>query len=229
MPTLAKNPGKLYIVATPIGNYQDITLRALEILKSVDGVVCEEFREGSILLKKLGIEQKELISLNEHNEKDRSLELITILWQGKSLALISDCGTPVFSDPGSNLIAQVVEAGIPVIPIPGPSSLMAALSILDSPLERFVFAGFLPRDPENRVRELTRLKAMNLPLILMDTPYRLQSLLADVQKVFGVGQRITLAANLTLPNERILRGTVKEIRSLVEGQKAEFILILHRG
>ncbi len=228
MPAIAKNPGLLYVVATPIGNYQDITLRALEIIRNVSAIVCEEQREGSILMKKLGIEPVELITLNEHNEKTRTPEIITRLWQGQNLALISDCGTPVFADPGSSLIAQVIQAGIRVVPIPGPSSLMAALSILDTRLDKFLFAGFLPREATQRIRELEKLREVRLPLILMDTPYRMQTLLADILKVFGQGQAVTLATNLTLPTEKVFRGRVKDIIDETRGNKAEFILILHR-
>jgi len=226
-PNISSNPGTLFIVATPIGNYKDITLRALEILNSVDAVVCEEQREGSILLKKVGITGKELLTLNEHNERSRIDELITRLWQGQSLALVSDCGTPLFADPGSSLVMRVIEAGIKVIPIPGPSSLMAALSILGKNLEQFYFAGFLPRQPEARIKALTRLRENRTPLVLMDTPYRLQTLLEDVRKVFGAGQPVTLAADLTLPGERIFRGRVKDIIGEVNKLKAEFILIIH--
>lgn len=228
MPTISKEPGVLYIVATPIGNYRDITLRALDTLKSVQAVICEEFREGSTLMKKLGIEPVELITLNEHNEKERTPEVVTRLWQGDSLALVSDCGTPVFSDPGSSLIEQVIFSGIRVIPIPGPSSLMAALSVMDRKPEQFYFVGFLPREGEKRLRELARLKEYRVPIILMDTPYRLQALLADIKKAFGAGQRAILATNLTLPSERIYRGQIKEILDQVNGLKAEFILILQR-
>lgn len=228
MPAIVKNPGLLYVIATPIGNYQDITLRAVEVLRSVNSVVCEEIREGSTLMKKLGIGPVELISLNEHNEKEKAPELITRLWQGQSLALISDCGTPGFSDPGSKLIAQAVQAGIKVVPVPGVSSLMAALSILDYHLEQFFFAGFLPRDPRERTRELIRLRDTRYPIILMDTPYRLNSLLTDIEKTFGPRQLCTLATNLTLPDEKIYRGSVKQILAEVAGRKAEFILILPR-
>jgi len=228
MPQIAEKPGVLYVVATPIGNIEDITLRALKVLAMVDAVVCEELREGSSLLKKLGITGCELVTLNEHNEKSRIPELISRLWQGQSLALISDCGTPVFADPGSKLLSEVVQAGIKTIPVPGPSSLMAALSILDLHLDRFVFAGFLPRQSELRTRELKRLRDMRLPVVLMDTPYRLQTLLTEVQKVFGPGQSATLASNLTLPSEHIYRGRIKEILNEVQGVKAEFILVLYK-
>lgn len=228
MPEIKNNPGALYIVATPIGNLRDITLRAMDVLQKVDGIICEEQREGSTLLKRLGIQYQELITLNEHNEMTRISELIQRSWQGESFALISDCGTPVFADPGAALIEQAVQAGIQIIPIPGPSSLMAALSILDFKLDRFIFAGFLPRQPAERKGQLTHLRALRFPLVLMDTPYRLQSLLDEIASLFGSGQAITLACDLTLPTEKVYRGTVKEILSKIKGRKAEFILIIHR-
>lgn len=218
--------GKLYIVATPIGNKGDITLRAIETLRSVDGVICEELREGSILLKQLDITPKELIDLNEHNEAEKAMDLVIQMTQGKSYALISDGGTPVFSDPGHYLVRQAREFGIPVTPVPGASSLMAALSVLDFKLEKFVFGGFLSRDPAQRRQELTRLRALRMPVVLMDTPYRLNALLTDVVKVFGKGQRVTLALNVTQPGEEILRGSAGELLKRLGKRKAEFFLIL---
>jgi len=220
--------GKLFVIATPIGNLQDITLRALEIIKSASAVICEEQREGSTLLKKLGIPPKDLITLNEHNEQEQITQILVRLCKGENLALISDCGTPVFADPGAALIRQVWQAGLQVSPVPGPSSLMAALSILDFKPERFVFAGFLPRVPEQRQAELMKLKALNMTVILMDTPYRLGTLLDEVIKAFGSGQAVTLACDMTLPEEKIFRGRVGEIRKTISGKKAEFILIVQR-
>jgi len=217
----------LYIVATPIGDPSDITLRALDTLRNADAIICEEIRQGSSILKKIGVTGKELIELNEHNEKDQVPEILQRLYQNKVLALISDCGTPVFSDPGAYLISKVVEAGLPIVPVPGVSSLMAALSILDFKPERFYFAGFLPRENDSRRRELLRLKTMREPIILMDTPYRLSKLLEEIGQLFGGGQHITLSCNLTLPTEKIFRGTVASIIKLINRQKAEFILIIH--
>lgn len=171
--------GTLYIVAVPIGNYKDITLRALEVLKQVQGVICEELREGSTLLKKLGIENQ-LLPLNEHNEDTQSIDIITRLQQGQSFALISDCGTPVFADPGSSLIDAVVGSGIPVVPVPGPSSLMAALSIATFKIDKFIYGGFLAREEDRRRQELQKLKSTGFPVVLLDTPYRLTALLTDV-------------------------------------------------
>lgn len=221
------NPGNLYIVATPIGNWEDITLRALNILREVDILVCEEYREGSTLLKKLSLPAKELINLNEHNEIEQVEIVIQKLIEGANIALISDCGTPVFADPGHLLINRATQMRIKVIPIPGPSSLMAALSILDFKLDRFYFAGFLPREKEQRKNALISLKLMDVPILLMDTPYRLEKLLEEVEQTFGKNRRITLAINITMENEKFLRGTVAEITQHLTQKKAEFILIVH--
>jgi 16S rRNA (cytidine1402-2'-O)-methyltransferase len=224
---MVNKTGTLYIVATPIGNPKDITLRALEILQSADIIVCEEVREGTTLLKKIGLSGKSIISLNEHNEAEQVPEIIQGLFQNKSVALISDCGTPVFADPGAYLIQQASDLNLPVVPIPGPSSMMAALSILDFKLERFTFAGFLPRDSDLRAKELKYLRTLRMPVILMDTPYRLGRLLDEVIKTYGGGQKITLACDLTLPSESILRGAISSIRHQVGQRKCEFILIIH--
>jgi len=223
----AVQSGHLYIVATPIGNPADITLRALEILRESAAVVCEEYREGSTLLKKLGILEKDLITLNEHNEKEQIQAILVHLAEGKALALISDCGTPVFADPGSRLIREVSLAGFRTVPVPGPSSLMAALSILDQRLDQFIFGGFLSRIPAQREAELKTLRGYHLPVILMDTPYRLGNLLDEVANVFGKDLPVTLACDLTLPTEQIFRGSITEIRQKVQKRKAEFILVLH--
>lgn len=219
---------RLYIVATPIGNPDDITLRALETLRRANLILCEEMREGTSLLKRLGITATEIIALNEHNEAEKVPELIRrVLVSGESMALISDCGTPIFSDPGSFLIQQASEMGIPVAPVPGPSSLMAALSVLDFKPEKFVFGGFLSLVPEERKRELNRYRSLRMPIILMDTPYRLFALLQDVAATFGKGHPVTVAADLTLPREKIYRGPVSEVLQQVAERKAEFILIIH--
>lgn len=222
-----KNTGKLYIVATPIGNWEDITIRALKILEYVDLLVCEEFRVGSTLLKKLSLPPKDLIDLNEHNENDQVGTVIQKLFEGANIALISDCGTPVFADPGHLLINQATQMGIEVVPIPGASSLMAALSVLDFKLDRFYFAGFLPREKDERKKVLSSLRSMDVPIILMDTPYRLQKLLEEIGQTFGKNRRITLGINITMDNEKFLRGTVAEISKQLTLKKAEFILIVH--
>ena len=219
-------PGKLYIVATPIGNPRDITLRALEILKQVDAIICEEYRQGSRILYQIGVEN-DLITLNEHNEMEEAPQILMRLTNGETMAIISDAGTPVFADPGQYLLTLLYQAGIPVSPIPGPASLMAALSLCDFPIDRFVFAGFPPRKSQHREGFLAKYKAEHVPVILMDTPYRLTKLLNEVQSVFGKHQEVLLACDLTLKKEAIFRGQIADVLPKVSGQKREFILIVN--
>ncbi|HPK26472.1 MAG TPA: 16S rRNA (cytidine(1402)-2'-O)-methyltransferase [Anaerolineaceae bacterium] len=225
--TTAKPAGKLYVVATPIGNAGDITTRAIETLAHADVILCEEHRNGSRLLKSLGI-AKPLLELNEHNEAERIQEVLLMLAQGQTLALISDCGTPVFSDPGKKLLQLLYEMNIAVTPLPGASSLMAALSVCPFDLEEFLFIGFLPVKTDQRQKKLSQLKYSNYPLVLMDTPYRMQRLLQEVQQSFGKKQNIFLACDLTMPEEHLYLGPVDEILTKIQNRKAEFILILDR-
>lgn len=219
--------GCLYIVATPIGHPDDITLRALNVLKEADAVICEEMRVGTTLLKKLGVSAKEIILLNEHNEGEQAAQIAFRLVQGSNFALISDTGTPVFADPGHQLISIASGYGVRIIPVPGASSLMAALSVLDVKLDQFYYAGFLPRDPAERRSKLTHLRAMRVPIVILDTPYRLGALLDDISRVFGAGQVITAACDITLPSETIYRGTAADVRRQIGPRKAEFVLVVH--
>ena len=212
--------GILYIVATPIGNPRDITLRAIDILKDADAVICEDRKTGSKLAKSLDIEVKEWIEANEHNEAKVGDLLQEKLLTGASIALITDCGTPVFSDPGSKLIERALGIGAKVVPVPGASSLMATLSILELPLLKFYFVGFLPRQPEERQSMLEYFRKMHIPVILMDTPYRMDTVLKDTLKVFGSGKRAVLACDLTLPNEKIYRGNLGQIYKEAGRQKS---------
>ncbi len=219
--------GCLYIVATPIGNYQDITLRALQVLRDADAVICEEFRQGSTLLKKLDIPSKELLQLNEHNEAEKAPDLLQLLLSGKRLALVSDCGTPAFADPGTQLVKLAMEFQVPVVPVPGVSSLMALISISPLSMDNFYFAGFLPRKTVERQTELKSLLRMNVPIILMDTPYRLEKLLLEIRQTFEKNCLVTLAMDLTLDSEEILHGSVTEVLLRVKNRKSEFMLIVH--
>lgn len=219
------NAGILYIVATPIGHPHDITLRALDILRTVDAVVCEEARPGSTLLKKYDI-QKPLLLLNEHNEKRAIPDIVAHLNNGENLALISDCGTPVFADPGLSLINALEESGIRVIPIPGPASLTAAISVCKFDLNQFVFGGFLPREPQERRKALAVLQNTRLPIILMDAPYRLKQLLEDSASIFGNNQQVMLGYDLTLPGEKVIYGSLRTVIGHTTGWKGEFVLIV---
>lgn len=219
--------GRLYVVATPIGNPRDITLRAMDVLQEVDAVICEEQREGSTLLKKLGI-QKEILLVNEHNEAEVTPQIVErILLKQQSMALISDCGTPVFADPGAALIAQLVAMGIEIVPVPGASSLMAALSVLDFKLDRFLYAGFLPRDKEERRKTLRYLRHLRVPLVILDAPYRLVQVLDDLASVYGDNAPVTLCIDMTLPSEAVLRGQIRDVSRQVGQRKGEFVLIVH--
>lgn len=219
--------GKLYVVATPIGNSGDITLRAVEVLGDVDAVICEERKEGSKLLKQLGL-QKPLIELNEHNENEVVQDILIELVNGKSYALISDGGTPIFNDPGRQLIKLLYDGGISISPIPGVASLTAAISVCPFDLDQFLFLGFLPPKTDERERALSRHTSVDLPIILMDTPYRLSKLLAEVSQVFGRNHTVFLACDITLPNEALFLGTIQEVIGKVNNRKAEFILILDK-
>lgn len=215
----------LFVVATPIGNPEDITLRALETLKSVDLVIGEERREALRLLKRLQIE-KPLELLNEHSSPQEISGLIE-LCRTQKVALISDCGTPAFCDPGARLISRCHDLGISVTAVPGPSSLMTLLSIAGADLSTFLFLGFLPVEKELRRQLLQSLRAERRPVVLMDTPYRLTRLLEELA-THGLGKNLaTIGLNLTAPEERLLRGQVVDLARGLAGQKAEFVLILY--
>lgn len=219
--------GKLYIVSTPIGHADDITLRAIYTLQNSDVIICEELRQGQKLLKRLNIE-KPLLTLNEHNEHEVVQNILIDVMSGKDHALISDCGTPVFYDPGKYLINTLSEMRIKVIPIPGPASLAAALSVCNFNLDKFFFAGFLPPKSDQRTKQLGTFITYHCPIVLMDTPYRLTRLLEEIIEIFGKNQMVCLASDLTLPSELILHGTATNIYKQVKGQKREFVLIIDK-
>lgn len=218
---------KLYIVSTPIGNYDDITLRALKVLEEVDLIICEEFKPTRRLLAHYGI-KKELFSLNEHNESESASEVIAEITSGKSAALISDAGTPLFSDPGTILVKQAIERNIQIIPIPGASSLLAALVGSGFELNNFYYYGWLSPKKEIRRSQLQKLRSVNELVILMETPYRLQALLSDIKKSFGNNQFVVVAFKITQNGETFFRGTVSSVieSTSKEKIKGEFVLLL---
>lgn len=224
---MQKNPGTLFVVATPIGHPGEITSRAIEVLSRVDLIICEERKVASRLLKGLDIANS-LLELNEHNEAEMVEQVLLQLYEGQNLALISDCGTPVFSDPGRKLLEIMYGSEIPVVPVSGPSSLMTAISVCPFDLKQFHFLGFLPPQTEQRKQVLMRHASSQEALILMDTPYRMAKLLEEVANAFGKKQNIFLATDLTLPTERIFIGEVQEIQAKVQQRKAEFILIIEK-
>jgi 16S rRNA (cytidine1402-2'-O)-methyltransferase len=220
-------PGTLFLVATPIGNWEDITLRALKVLKEVDLVVFEERREGSRLLRHYGID-KPTESLNEHNEAAATQVILSRIQSGASVALISDAGTPVFSDPGQTLVKRAIESKITVVPVPGASSLMAALVVSGFPLREFVFGGFLSPKKERRLAELHLLKCEPRTIVLMEAPYRLVQLMRDISEVFGSTRRVCVAFDLTLPTEKVFHGTAPGLYSQFakEERKGEFVVLI---
>ena len=222
--------GKLYIVSTPIGNYDDITLRALKILKSVDFIICEEFKEARRLLSHYQI-TKEMITVNEHNEKEAVNDLLMQFIEGKSAALISDCGTPLFSDPGHLLVEVCISQHIDVVPVPGASSIMSALVGSGFDIEKFYYYGWLSPKRDIRKQQLLSLKNRNEVVVIMDTPYRLKSLLEDIVKIVGKNLKMVLAFQLTMNNEKFYRGTAEEILSIANQNnlKGEFVLLLNFG
>ena len=220
--------GKFYVTAVPIGNYDDITLRAIETLRTVDFVICEEYKEARRLFARLGFQPKELVSLNEHNEKENASEYIAAIKNGKTAALISDGGTPVFSDPGSFLVNFAYENNIEVTPLPGANSLIAALSVAGININSFYFAGWLPVKKESRKQRLTSLKKIKETIVLMETPYRLRKLVSECANAFGKSTFAALAYNLTLPDEKIYRDKLGELARVADEKKlkGEFVLII---
>jgi len=214
-------------VPVPIGNYEDITLRALTVLKSADYIVCEEYKEAVRLLAAFEI-KKELLSINEHNEREETPRLIRLLREGKSIALISDCGTPLFSDPGHYLLSQALEAGIKVTPLPGASSLMPALSGSGLHAEKFFYFGWLSPKKEIRKNELLRLKKIREVIVILDTPYRLQSLLRDCTEIIGGDIYAVLAYEISKPGEQFMRMPLQRMTAVAQKDalKGEFVLLI---
>ena len=201
--------GCLYLVATPIGNLEDITLRAIRILKEVDLIACEDTRQTQKLLQHYGI-RKELVSYHAHNELTRAPELVIELEQGAKAALVSDAGTPVISDPGHHLVTLCLRHHIPVVPIPGPSAFVAALAASGLPSEEFLFVGFLPPRTGARRKALDALKTESRTLVLYEAPHRLVETLADAADILGARPAV-IAREVTKIHEEFLRGHLNEL------------------
>jgi 16S rRNA (cytidine1402-2'-O)-methyltransferase len=201
--------GVLYIVATPIGNLEDISLRALRILKEVPIIAAEDTRHTKILLDHYAIKTR-LTSYHEHNEKNKAYDLVKRLLGGQSVALVCDAGTPVISDPGYRLVREAIAAGIEVVPIPGASALIAVLSAAGLPTDRFVFEGFLPAKQSRRRERLDALRAETRTLIFYEAPHRIEDSLRDVQRILGDREAV-LAREVSKIHERFLRGRVSEL------------------
>ncbi len=225
----ATGMGCLYVVATPIGNLEDISLRAVKVLQSVDFILAEDTRHSLHLLTALGIKNN-LVSMHAHNENEKSKEILENLLEGKSIALISDAGTPLIADPGFPLVQMAHTHEIPVIPIPGPCALIAALSASGVPCDSFLFIGFLPAKPTARQNKLKSLQNQNHTLICYESTHRIQDCLEDVIKVYGQECKLVLAKELTKAYERFIRGSAAEVKDWLLADlkhlKGEFVLII---
>lgn len=200
----------LYVVATPIGNLGDISARAREILAAASAVAAEDTRHSGRLLRELGLERP-LLSLHEHNERARVAELVARLQRGENIALVSDAGTPLLSDPGYLLVAAAVAAGIAVTPVPGPNAVIAALSASGLPCDRFCFEGFLPARAAARRQRLAELAAEPRTLVLYEAPHRIAQCLEDLAGACGGERRACVARELTKRFETFYRGTLAEL------------------
>ena len=211
MPDPPLAPG-LYLVATPIGNLEDITLRALRVLRSADRIACEDTRQTQKLLNHFEI-RTPTVSYHMHNEAARTEELVAELQQGVCIAVVSDAGTPGIADPGSQIAAAAIAAGVPVFPVPGANAAISALIASGLPGERFVFHGFLPAKEGQRRTSLEELQRGGATHIFYEAPHRIVETLADVETVFGASQYVVLARELTKLHEEFLRGPVAEVRA----------------
>lgn len=223
--------GVLYVVATPIGNLDDITHRAVEILKKVDWIAAEDTRHSAKLLSHLAI-SKPLRALHDHNEKSVAMNIAQQIASGEVVALISDAGTPLVSDPGYGLVAACIQRGVKVVPVPGPCAMIAALCAAGLPTDEFSFAGFLPPKSKARQEKFQRLMDQPVTHIVYESPHRILASLKDFGEVFGKDHSIVLARELTKTFETFLRGSVAEVLARVEAdpnqQKGEMVL-LFRG
>src|SRR2546421_410813 len=208
----------LYLVGTPIGNLEDITLRALRTLKEVDRIACEDTRHTLKLLTHYDI-HKPLVSYHEHNELTRAPELVVSLEQGAKIALVSDAGMPLVSDPGHRLVTLCLRHQVPVVPIPGPSALLASLSASGLPNEEFLFVGFLPARSGERRRALERLRIEDRTIILYETPHRVAECVADAREVLG-NRSACIAREVTKLHEEFRRGKLSELSTSLEERPA---------
>lgn len=221
--------GNLYIVATPIGNLNDITLRAIEVLKQVDLIAAEDTRHSRKLLDAYAIDTR-LTSVHDHNEADRAEYLCGLLAQGRDIALISDAGTPLISDPGFRLVRAVREAGFEVVTIPGPCAAVAALSVAGLPTDRFLFVGFLPAKQQARRTTLETLQGESATLVFYESPKRIIETLQDMALVFGTQREAAIAKELTKAFETVKTDTIEALLVWLQEdehrQRGEFVVLV---
>jgi 16S rRNA (cytidine1402-2'-O)-methyltransferase len=224
------NQGTLYVVATPIGNLEDMTPRAIRILSEVDLIAAEDTRHSGKLLKHFGIEAK-TEALHEHNERSQVPRLIEILQAGKSIAFITDAGTPLVSDPGFHLVRSARQAGLSVIPVPGACAAIVALSAAGLPSDRFVFEGFPPAKSAARRAVFEKLREETRTLIFYESPHRIRESLGEMTEIFGPEREAVLARELTKQFETVHDGTLRELSEWVSRdphqQLGEFVILIH--
>jgi 16S rRNA (cytidine1402-2'-O)-methyltransferase len=226
----ANTKGVLYVVATPIGNLEDITYRAVRILKEAGLIACEDTRQTRKLLDHYGIATP-TVSYHEHNEAARAEELVHKIEQGATIAQVSDAGMPGISDPGYRLIKLAIDRGIAVIPIPGPSALTAALVGSGLPIDAFEFRGFLPAKSGQRRTTLESLRQIRQTVVVYEAPHRIREALEDIVATLGPGRPVVIARELTKVHEEFIRGTAAEVLSQVQGRdlKGEITLLIGPG
>lgn len=219
--------GTLYVVATPIGNLEDITLRALSVLKGVDIIAAEDTRHTQKLLSRHGI-HGQLTSYHDHNKEMKAPVLIERMGQGQSVALVSDAGTPLIADPGYFLVCAARDADLPVVPIPGPSAPAAALSVAGMPTDCYTFLGYMPPRSGARRTRLTALAEHPCTLVMFEAPHRILKTLADISATLGDDRRMAALREMTKQHEEVVRGTVSEVAAHFEGRKVlgEFTLVV---
>lgn len=218
--------GELYIVATPIGNLEDITLRAIRILKQVDIIVAEDTRHTLKLLNHLEI-SKPLISYHRHNEEIKTEALIKYLLEGKNIALVSDAGTPIISDPGGEIVKEALKNNIKVIPIPGACALITALVGSGIQATEFLFLGFLPLNKKNRKEKIKQIEKSEVTTILYEAPHKLLQTLQDLKEI-SQDRKVVLAKELTKIHEEYIEGTIQEISEKMRDPKGEYVIIIEK-
>ncbi len=226
-----KGVGTLYVVATPIGNLEDITLRAVKVLKEADLIACEDTRRTRKLLSHLGIEGKRLVPYHEHNEREQSERIISLLKEGSSVALVSDAGTPCISDPGYRLVSLARKEGVPVFPVPGASAVVAALSASGFPTDRFFFGGFLPRKEKALKEELKEAFSRPYTSVYYESPHRLERTLNLISELFP-SREIGIYREITKLNEEFLKGKANELLTYLSSEgklKGEIVLLVPPG
>ncbi|BCJ87433.1 16S rRNA (cytidine(1402)-2'-O)-methyltransferase [Effusibacillus dendaii] len=219
--------GKLYLVATPIGNLQDMTFRAVEVLRQASVIAAEDTRQTWKLLNHFEMEGPRLISYHEHNKPKAEKEILELLRQGQTVALVTDAGTPAISDPGEDLVRAVIDSGFPVISIPGACAAITALVASGLPTRQFSFVGFLPRERKHRIKELAYWKRRTETLIFYEAPHRIRETVEDLLAELG-NRHISAARELTKRYEEFARGTLEEFKQLLDEQpaKGEYVLVV---